>query len=227
MLCEQLARELAAGAEPGSVVADGTTQLASAEVLVHVMAAEPSEADEAIVRAADLEGVPVVLVQLWPQDNWMPPFVLTPFVVECRAGQGFPVPEIANRIAEAAEHAVGLARRVPAVHDAVASRVVATSTVRSALIPLTARKSPSRQMLALEEVRTLAQLRSLEAAAVPKELPIAAGVAAGAMGVSYGVREVARRARIGIPVPAVEAALAAATTWALAQVALRLDRSEA
>jgi hypothetical protein len=38
MLGEQLARELAAGAEPGAVVVDGQTRLSGAEVVVHVIA---------------------------------------------------------------------------------------------------------------------------------------------------------------------------------------------
>jgi hypothetical protein len=224
MLCEQLARELGAGAEPGSVGVDGASRLAAAEVLVHVMAAEPSVADEAVVRAADREGVPVVLVQLWPQEEWTPPFVLTPFVVECRAGQGFPVEEIAVRIVDAAEHPRGLARRVPVLHDVVTNRLVTTATLRSALAALAARKSGARPMLALEQVRTLTRLRSLEHDAGPDELPVVAGAAAGALALSFLLREVARRARETLPAPVVDATLAAGTTWALAQAVRRLDR---
>jgi hypothetical protein len=227
MLGEQLARELGAGAEPGAVVVDGAGQLASAEVLVHVMAAEPSEADEAAVRAADRAGVPVVLVQLWPQERWTPPFVLTPFVVECRAGQGFPIEVIAARIADAAEHPRGLARRAPVLHDVVSSRVVMASTVRSALAALAARKSSSRPVLALEQVRTVTHLRSLEGESGPQELPAVVAVAAGAMALSFAFRGLARRARSTLPAPLVDVALAAAATWALAQAARFLERRDA
>ncbi|MGH3065783.1 MAG: hypothetical protein ACRDOF_05710, partial [Gaiellaceae bacterium] len=89
MLAEQLAKELGAGAVAGAVVVDDGTRAATAEVLVHVVAGEPSDADETLVRSADQRGAPVVIVQLWPQADWTPPFVLTPFVVECRAGEGF------------------------------------------------------------------------------------------------------------------------------------------
>jgi hypothetical protein len=224
MLCEQLARELGAGAEPGAIVVDGASRLAGAEVLVHVMAAEPSAADESTVRAADRESVPVVLVQLWPQDDWTPPFVLTPFVVECRAGEGFPIEEIATRIADAAEHARGLARRVPALYDVVTNRLVATSTLRAGLAALAARKSGARPVLALEQVRTLTRLRSLERDAGPEELPVAAGAAAGALAFSFLLRGIARRARETLPAPVVDATLAAGTTWALAQAVRRFDR---
>ena len=224
MLCEQLARELAVGAEPGSVVVDGAARLSGAEVLVHVMAAEPTPADEAVVRGADRAGVPIVLVQLWPQEHWAAPFVLTPFVVECRAGQGFPIDEIAGRIADASEHSRGLARRIPVLHEVVTSKLVASSTLRSTLAALSARKSGSRPVLALEQVRTITRLRSLERAAGPDELPVVAGAAVGALGLSFALREIARRAREIFPAPVVDATLAAGTTWALAQAVRRLDR---
>ena len=147
MLCEQLARELGAGAAPGAVVLDDAGSRAPAEVRVHVMAGEPSAADEALVRASDHRGTPVVLVQLWPQERWTGPFVLTPFVVECRAGEGFPIDEIARRIVDAAENWTDLARQVPALKEVVASRLARSSVVRSALVAALARGSGSRPVL--------------------------------------------------------------------------------
>jgi len=223
MLCEQLARELAAGAEPGAVVADATSRVQGAEVLVHVMAGEPSTADEALVRAADRAGVPVVLVQLWPQERWTPPFVLTPFVVECRAGEGFPIDEIGRRIADASEHWTDLARRIPVLHDVVSDKLVGTSVIRAALIgALGGRKRASRPVLALEQVRTVARLRSLRAGATPQELPALAGAATAALALSYLLREAARRAGGTLPGPLANVAVAAGTTWALAEAVRRL-----
>ena len=224
MLCEQLARELGAGAEPGAVLVDGSSRLGGAEVLVHVMAAEPSRADDALVRAADAGGVPVVLVQLWPQEDWTPPFVLTPFVVECKAGQGFPLPEIARRVAEAVEHPTDLARRLPVLQEVVAERLVGTSVLRAALIGVAgARLGASRPLLALEQVRMLSQLRSLQGGAGSEELPVVAGVAAAAVGISFALRGVARSARRSLPAPLANAAVAAGATWALAEAIRRLD----
>ena len=224
MLCEQLARELGAGAEPGAVVTDGVSRLAGAEVVVHVMAAEPSAADEALVHAADRAGVPVVLVQLWPQEDWTPPFVLTAFVVECRPGQGFPIPDIASRIADAAERPEPLAGRIPVLHEIVLDRIVKTATLRSALLALGTGKRAARPLLALEQVRTLARLRSLEKGPGADEGRVVAGAAIGALGLSFVLREAARRGRKTLPGPVVNAALAAGATWALAQAARRLDR---
>lgn len=225
MLCEQLARELGADAEPGAVLADGSPRLSSAEVLVHVMAAEPSAADEALVRTADRAGVPVVLVQLWPQEHWTPPFVLTPFVVECRAGEGFPLAEIGARIVDAAEHPTGLARRVPVLHQVVSDRIVGTSVLRSALVAVVgARKGAARPLLALEQVRTVARLRSLGGEKRAEELPLVAGIAAAAVALSFVLRAGARRARRTLPPALVNAGVAAGTTWALAEGARRLER---
>ena len=88
MLADQLVRELGRGAEPGAVSV-GEGGVGRASVLVRIIAGDPTPEDEQLVRAADGEGVPVVLVQLWPQERWTLPFVLSPFVVECRAGEGF------------------------------------------------------------------------------------------------------------------------------------------
>ena len=215
MLCEQLARELAAGAEPGAVVADATSRVQGAEVLVHVMAGEPSTADEALVRAADRAGVPVVLVQLWPQERWTPPFVLTPFVVECRAGEGFPIDEIGRRIADASEHWTDLARRIPVLHDVVSDKLVGTSVIRAALIgALGGRKRASRPALALEQVRT--------GWTVHLTGSLIAGAATAALALSYLLREAARRAGGTLPGPLANAAVAAGTTWALAEAVRRL-----
>ena len=228
MLCEQLARELGTGAEPGAVLSDSNARLVSAEVLVHVMAAEPSPADEAVVRSADRAGVPVVLVQLWPQEEWTPPFVLTPFVVECRAGAGFPVEEIARRIADAAENVSDLARRVPVLHEVVSEKLVGTSVVRAALLgALGTRKSASRPLLTLEQVRIASRLRSLERGGGAEELPVAAGAAVAALVLSFAFREAARSVGRRLPGPLVNAAVAAATTWAVAEAVRRFERAGA
>ena len=64
------------------------------------------------------------------------PFVLTPFVVECRAGEGFPVDEIADRIVEATESSAVLASRAPVIEEATRGRLVKSAVLRSALIGL-------------------------------------------------------------------------------------------
>jgi uncharacterized protein (DUF697 family) len=224
MLAEQLARELGQGAEPQAVVVGDRERLGRAAVLVRVIAGDPSAEDDELVRAADDVGVPVVLVQLWPQERWALPFVLSPFVIECRAGEGFPISEIATRIAEASELRQDLAGKIPALRDAVASRIVKEATVRAALVGLAGGLlGASRPLIALEQARMLSRLASVRSGlAVPDGLPSVAGIAVSALGGGLVLREVSRAARGVLPTPLVNAAVAASATWAFGVAARRV-----
>jgi uncharacterized protein (DUF697 family) len=223
MLADQLARELGREAEPGSVSV-GDVGLGRASVLVRVIAGDPTPEDDELVRVADDEGVPVVLVQLWPQERWTLPFVLSPFVVECRTGEGFPVGEIAARIAEASDVRQDLAARIPVLRDAVADRIVKESAVRAALVGLGGGLlGASRPLLALEQARMVSRLVSLRpGSALPEGMPAVAGIAVSALGGGLALRELARAARRPLPGPLVNAAVAAGATWALGILARRL-----
>ena len=219
MLAEQLAKELGAGATPGVVVVGGPDLVDRAEVLVRVIAGDPTLEDDQLVRVADAQGVPVVLVQLWPQADWTKPFVLSPFVVECRAGEGFPVPEIADRIVEATENASVLAGRVPAIAEASRTGLVKTAVVRSALIALAgSRLGVPRQLLTLEQIRLLLQLRTTSAgSAAADEIRVRAGGAAAVVAAGFAFRQAARSLRTVVPGPVADVAVAVAGTWALAK----------
>lgn len=225
MLAEQLARELASGAVPGAVTVGDGSPVGGAEIFVHVIAGEPSEADDAFVRGADRDGIPVVLVQLWPQQDWTPPFVLSPFVVECQTGQGFPVRKIADRIAEAAKHPTALASRIPALTDAVSSRVIREAVFRAAFLAAAgARERASRPMIDVEQVRMLSRLRVATTGSADSEtMPIVAGGAALTLASGFALRGAARKARSMLPVPLADAAVAAAGTWALAKALQALE----
>jgi hypothetical protein len=226
MLAEQLARELGAGASAGAVVATDGAPVSTAEVLVRVVAGEPSEADETFVRTADRRGAPVVIVQLWPQADWTTPFVLSPFVVECRAGEGFPLGEIAERIVGASEHGPVLASRVPELKKAVSHAAVRQAVLRSALLGLAgASKGAARPLIALEQVRMLARLRATNTGSVGSdEMPVVAAGVGMALASGFAFRSVARAAREVLPAPVVEVAVAVVGTWALAR-ALRILES--
>jgi hypothetical protein len=219
MLAEQLVKELAAGAAPGAIVVAGVELADRAEVLVRIVAGDPTREDEQLVRAADARGVPVVVVQLWPQADWTMPFVLTPFVVECRAGEGFPVREIAVRIIEATESGAVLASRAPVIEEATRSGLVRSAMIRSALIGIAgSRLGVSRQLLTLEQVRLISELRTVSAgSAITDELPVRAGGAAAVLAAGFALRGVARSLRAVVPAPIAHAAVAAAGTWALAK----------
>jgi hypothetical protein len=219
VLADQLATELAAGATPGAVVVGGGRPEPGASVQVHVIAGDPSAEDEALVRGASEHDVDVVLVELWSQADWTRPFVLSPFVVECRAGEGFPLRAIADRIVEATEDATELASRVPALADGTRSALVRHAVVRSGLIGLVgARLGASRPLLVREQVRLGARLRTVSSgAAVSEEVPVLAGGAAALFVSGLALRRVARTARAVLPAPLAHAAIAAAGTWAFAR----------
>jgi hypothetical protein len=219
MLAEQLVKELAAGATPGAIVVGGVELVDHAEVLVRIVAGDPTSEDELLVRAADRRGVPVVIVQLWPQADWTMPFVLTPFVVECRAGEGFPVPGIAERIVESTERSAVLASRAPVIEEAARAGLVKSAVLRAALIGMAgSRLGVSRQLLTLEQVRLLSQLRTSTAgSAVADELPVRAGGAAAVLAAGFAFRRLARSLRTVVPTPIAHAAVAAAGTWVLAK----------
>jgi hypothetical protein len=218
MLAEQLAKELGAAATPGAVVVGGAELVGRAEVLVRVIAGDPTPEDDQLVRAVDAQRVPVVLVQLWPQADWTKPFVLSPFVVECRTGEGFPVSEIADRIVEATENASVLGARVPAIAEASRTGLVKTAVVRSALIALAgSRLGVSRQLLTLEQIRLLLQLRTTSGSPVADETRLRAGGAAAVVAAGFAFRQAARSLRTIVPGPVADVAVAAAGTWGLAK----------
>ena len=223
MLAEQLARELGAGADSGAVVVGTGSPRTGAEVFVHIIAGEPAEPDERLVREAGDAGIPVVIVQLWPQADWTRPYVLSPFVVECRAGEGFPLREIADRIVETSEHGPLLASRVPTLRDAVRQRVVRQAIVRAVCLGAGyASKGASRPLIALEQVRMLARLRAADTGS-SEEMPVIAGGAALALATGFALRGVARSARRVLPEPVANVAVAAAGTWALAKAMRALE----
>jgi hypothetical protein len=215
MLAEQLARELGAGARPGAVVVGDDVQ--GAVVVVRVIAGEPSDEDDAIVRAADRAGVPVVLVQTWPQADWRAPFVLSPFVVECRTGEGFPLSEIAARIVLAVENPPALAVRAPVLADPAERTVVRSAVARAALMAL-AGVPGARAGIALEQARMLARLRALDPPSEPDHPGVVAGGVAATLAASYALRHAARGARRVLPARVSDPLIAVAGTFALAQM---------
>ena len=219
MLAEQLAKELGAGARPGAVEV-GTEKLrAGVEGLVHVIAGDPSADDEEIVRAAAEVEVPVVLVQLWPQQDWTKPFVLSPFVIECRPGEGFPICEIAERLAEATGDSAALAADLPAISDLARAGLVRQAVMRSAVIGFAgARMGASRPLISLEQARMVARLRRTSVDASPEgdRTGLVAGGAA-ALLAGFAFRRLARELRWYVPEPVANTAVAAAGTWALAK----------
>lgn len=223
-LADQLARELGAGAEPGAVVVRDPPSAAGAEVVVRVIAGDPGRPEDALVREADRLGIPVVFVQLWPQASWASLFVLSPFVIECRAGKGFPVETIAETVSRAVANPEALAARVPVLKEPVESSVVRKAVARAALLGGAGarRKGPARPMITLEQLKMASSLRAAGEPEARSEIPPAA-VAVATVGASFALRALARTAGRSLPAPLVNAAVAAGGTWALAELLRRLE----
>ena len=226
MLAEQLAKELSAGAPQGAVVVGDDARAARAPVAVRIVAGDPSPEDAAFVRAAERAEIPVLIVQLWPQADWREPYVLSPFVVECKTGEGFPIAAIAKLIATAADDAIALAARLPIVKDAVERMTKREAVLRSALLAATAgRGRAARPAIALRQVGLVSRMRALEGPEVERDeqMPVVAATAAAVIAASYGFREVARVARGRLPGRIADMAVAAGGTWLLAEVFRRLE----
>jgi hypothetical protein len=226
MLAEQLAKELAAGAATGTIAVADDPRGLHASVAIRIIAGDPSEEDDRFVRAAERGEIPVVIVQLWPQAEWRAPYVLSPFVVECKTGEGFPIRKIAELIATAADDSTSLAARIPVLHEAVVHAVRRDAIVRSALVGATVgKKGTARPVLALEQVGLIARLRALEAPETERtdQMPVVAGTAVATLVASYGFRKLARSLRGTVPQALGDAAVAAAGTWLLAEISRRLE----
>jgi hypothetical protein len=225
MLAEQLAKELSAGAAQGAVVVADDPRAVRAPVAIRVVAGDPSPEDDAFVRAAERAEIPVVIVQLWPQVDWREPFVLSPFVVECKTGEGFPIATIARLLSMAVDDPTSLASRVPLLKDTVARSTKRNALVRAAFLGATAKRTrAARPILALEQVGLVSRMRALEEPQPGKDaqLPTAAAAAA-AIAASYGLREVARFGRRRLPGRLSDTVVAVAGTWLLAEVFRRLE----
>lgn len=235
MLAEQLAKELSAGAAPRAVVVSDDPEVVRASVAIRIVAGHPSDDDERFVRRTDRVDIPIVVVQLWPQEDWRGPFVLSPFVVECKTGEGFPVRRIAEAVASAADDATSLAARVPALKEVVERSTKRRALARAAFVGATlGPKGAARPVLALEQAGLVARMRALEEPEPEKpgtgrreELPVLAATAATAIVASFGFRELARRVHRGPSGRLSDAAIAAGGTWLLCEIVRRLEARSA
>ena len=226
MLAEQLAKELSAGAAQGAVVVADDPRAVHAEVAIRVVAGDPSPEDDAFVRVAERAEIPVVIVQLWPQADWREPFVLSPFVVECKTGEGFPIATIAQTRRNRGRRP-DLARRARAgpeghgreEHEAECARPRGVSRrERGAKRLPPARSSRSSRSASSSRMRALEEPQPGKDARLPPAVAAAAAIAA-----SYGFREIARLGRRRLPGKLSDTVVAVAGTWLLAEVFRRLE----
>jgi hypothetical protein len=225
LLAEQLAKELRAGGDPALVSTTGDP--AEASLLVRVVAGAATAEDERLFRAATRALVPIVAVQTADRPVRLP-YVLAEDVVQCRPGSGFPVEEIADRVAAAlGDDGAPVAASLPVLRDAVARRRAADGALAAAGLAALGAGSGSRlPVLALAQARMLSdvaiatgaeesgdQKAAAQELAVPLALSLGTGLAAREL-----VRRLPLRARV------LDAAVAAGATLALGAVFRRLPR---
>jgi hypothetical protein len=218
VLADQLAKELRAGGDPALVRTSGDPE--DAAVLVRVVAGAATAEDERLFRAATRAGVPIVAVQTADPDRaGRLPYVLAEDVVQVSPGTGFPVDEIAGRIASSLGHkGAALARTLPALRDAVVRRRAADAAFSAAMVAaLGAAKGPRLPVLALAQARMLSDVavasgaepdRNGQEAARRLAVPLAA-----ALGTGLAARALVRR--LPFRARAVDGAVAAGASLAL------------
>jgi uncharacterized protein (DUF697 family) len=206
-----LARELRAGGDASAVVENGDPKGAAAVVWI-------GPADEQALKRFSRARVPVVAVS---EDDRMP-YVLDTDLVRVRAGEGFPVDDIAHALARRlGEAGTALAGRLPVLRDAVVDELIRSAAKRNALIAA-AIFIPGVDM----PVLTINQIRLVLRIAIAYGQTVDASRALellGVIGAGFGFRAVAREALGAVPVVGwgVKAGIAYVGTKAIGEAARR------
>jgi len=219
-LVDALRRELVRDGDATAVREEALGAMVGAAALVYVLAGEPTEEDERALRAADLAGVPLLVVG--PEPTAGVPYALATDVLPLRPGEGFPLEELGRRLAAKDESAaVALAARLPAlrrgVADALVARVARQNAAIAAAVFIPGVDFP---VLTLNQLRLVLRIAAAYGEEIDAErLPEILGV----VGAALGFRTLARQAVGVIPIAgwAVQGAFAYAGTRTLGEAAIR------
>jgi uncharacterized protein (DUF697 family) len=216
-LADALRRELVRDGDPTAVRAGG---VAGAAALVYVLAHDLTSEDEGELRRADEHGVPIVVVG--PEPTTPIPYVLATDVIPLRAGEGFPVAELATLLGgKLGEEATQLAACLPVLRRGIAQALIARVALRNgilgAAIFVPGTDFPLLTLNQLRLVLRLAQAhgQEIDGQRAPEILAVIGG--------GLGFRALARQALSVVPVAgwAVKGAFAYTGTRALGEAALR------
>jgi uncharacterized protein (DUF697 family) len=225
-LAAALRRELVRGGVESYVRAGGPVEGAAA--LVYVLAGPPDEAQVAELRAADRARVPIVALVTGRTEVASLPYVLATDIVHAEPGRGFPVDELAARVAHrVGDGASGLARRLPALRRPVCDALIARAARQNAIVGLVPyRRGPDFTVMALNQVRLVLRIADahgydVDAARVPELLAT--------FGAGIGMRAVARELLDLVPVAGwiVKGGVAFAGTRAVGEAAVRYFEARA
>ena len=219
-LVDALRRELVRDGDATAVREEALGAMVGAAALVYVLAGEPTEDDERALRAADLAGVPLLVVG--PEPTTGVPYTLATDVLPLRPGEGFPLEELGRLLAAKDENAaVALAARLPALRrgvvDALVARVARQNAAIAAAVFIPGVDFP---VLTLNQLRLVLRIAAANGEEIDAErLPEILGV----VGTALGFRAFARQALGVIPIAgwAVQGAVAYAGTRTLGEAAIR------
>lgn len=220
LLVDALRRELVRGGDPTLVRGASIGALDGASALVYVLGGDVAEDDERALRAADVAGIPLVV--LGPDPRQPIPYTLATDVLPLRPGQGFPLEELARVLGGKLDgDAAALAAKLPALRRGVAQalvgKVARQNGILSAAIFIPGVDYP---VLTLNQLRLVLQLAAVHGQRIDvQRLPEILGV----VGAGLGLRAVARQALGAIPFAgwAVQGAVAYTGTRALGDAAIR------
>ncbi len=219
-LVRVLARALARGGVVTAVREQGPIEGAAA--LVHVLAGTVDADDEKMLKEAARARIPIVAVVTGPAEPAHVPYVLDENVVRVGSGTGFPVEEIARRLARTlGEAATPLAARLPVLRRAVCEELIRKFSRQNAIVGVAVFvPGADLPVLTLNQVRLVLRIADAYGFEIDKErLPELLGV----VGSGLGFRAIARQAIGAVPVVgwAVKGVIAYAGTRALGEAAMR------
>lgn len=213
-----LAKELSKGGVASAVREQGSLEDAAA--LIHVIAGEVGAEDEERFREAARKRLPIVVVAIGITGHV--PYVLDEHVVRVGSGGGFPVEEIARRLANAlGELGTPLAARLPVLRKPVCDTIIRKFSKQNAVIGVVVfMPGADLPVLTLNEVRMVLRIGDAYGFELDKErLPEVLTVIAS----GFGLRAIARRTVGWVPVLGwvVKGAIAYTGTRALGEAAVR------
>jgi uncharacterized protein (DUF697 family) len=220
-LASLLVEELTRGGVAAAVRAQGSVDGAAALVLV--LAGAPTDDDERLLHDATRARVPVVAVV--PAAATTPkhvPYVLDENLVHLQGGAGFPVDEIAKRLARAlGEEATPLAARLPVLREAVCAELIRKFSRQNGFLGVVVFvPGADLPVLTANQVRLVLRIADAHGFEIDRErLPeVLAVVASG-----FGFRALARKAIGYVPFVGwvVKGAVAYTATRALGEAAVR------
>jgi uncharacterized protein (DUF697 family) len=225
-LVEALRRELGRKGDQ-SVLRDARPEtVAGAAALVFVAAADLSDEDERLLRAADAANVPIVV--LGPDPRKPIPYVLATDVLPLRPGEGFPLGDLARLLAgKVDEDATALAARLPALRRDIADALIARGARQNGLLAAAIFvPGVDFPVLTLNQLRLVLRLAAAYGQELDQQrLPEILGV----VGAGLGFRAIARQAVGAIPIAgwAIQGGVAYTGTKALGEAAIRYFESRA